>query len=117
MFGVNPDDLRSKPQDPDNDGDAVPLPEKLIGVVGCFLMYHSKGNLIVDHLNSSCYDRVGEKEILHRVTSHLSETNCSGDLKGLQTFWSAMLDKKKSTEGDAKKKQPAVLLVGSNNLE
>jgi hypothetical protein len=117
MFGVNPDDLRSKPQDPDNDGEILPPPEKLVGVLGCFLLYHSKGNLIVDHLNSACYDRVSEKEILRRVTSTLAETNCSGDFKGLQVYWSMMLDKKKATEGEIKKKQPQVVLVSLDNEE
>jgi hypothetical protein len=112
MFGVNPDDLRSKPIDPDSDEDQKPQ-EKLISAVGCFILYHSKGNLLIDHLNSSVYDRIREDDLLERVRNSLPETNCSGDFKGLQAYWSAMLAKKRSSEGESKKRQPQVALVAS----
>lgn len=110
MFAVNPDDLRSKPQEPDDNGVMPPPPPKLVGAVGCFMLYHSKGNLIVDHLNSSCYDRIDEQEFVSRVIKFLPETNCSGDTKGLQAFWSASLERKKAAQSNSKNKQHTTLV-------
>jgi hypothetical protein len=116
MFAVNPDDLRTKQEEPDNDGEAPPPPPKLVSIVGCFLVYQNKGSVVVDHLNSACFDRLPEGDLIGHAVKSLSTTNMSGDLKGLQAFWSKALEKKKQ-ESVEKKKDGGIKLVGPSQAE
>jgi hypothetical protein len=105
MFAINPDDLRAKPEEPDDDGNMPPPPEKLTSIVGCFLVYQNKQSVAVDHLNSACFERQSEESMLKHVIDNLKTTNVSGDLKGLQAFWSIKINQKRSLEGQKKQKE------------
>lgn len=112
MFLVNVDDLRSKQTDPADAGDADVQPEAhLECVIGCFLLYHGKQGLIVDHLTSFAYDRVGEETFLHRISASLKSTAGPGDIKGMQTFWNSKLDAKRAQDSASYQKQRKTIMA------
>lgn len=115
MFAINPEELRSKQEEPDDEGNLPPPPVKLTSMVGCFILYKNKDYVVVDHLSSACFERVSEKELLKHVVENLKTTNTAGDLKGLQAFWSNKIDQKKAQEGKKKEKTSEIKLV-TNNL-
>lgn len=118
MFLVNADELRSKQTDPADgvDGDVQPEAH-LECIIGCFLLYHGKQGLVVDHLNAFAYDRVGEETFLHRISAGLKSSAGPGDIKGMQTFWNSKLDAKRAQDSASYQKQrKTIMAVGLDDF-